>query len=220
VIEEQNAMNNDILIQQPQAAQQHAEELVLLFHGVGSNARDLQALGEALAARMPQAWVISVCAPERLGNSNGWQWFSVQGITEDNRPARVAAAMPAFIEAISRWQAHAGVDQGRTTLVGFSQGSIMSLESTQQALPPAGRVAAIAGRFAQPPHVNPEGVLIHLLHGEQDTIVPTAQSIKAAAVLQDLGADVSLDLFPGLGHQIDGRVLQSLLDRLGSKLMS
>jgi len=213
-------MNNDILIQQPQAAQQQAEELVLLFHGVGSNARDLQALGEALAAQMPYAWVISVCATERLGNSNGWQWFSVQGITEDNRPARVAAAMPAFIEAISRWQAHTGVDQGRTTLVGFSQGSIMSLESTQQALPPAGRVAAIAGRFAQPPRVNPGGVLVHLFHGEQDAVVPAQHSVNAAAALQELGAAVSLDLFPGLGHQIDGRLLQRLIDRLGSTALS
>ncbi|MCU7376263.1 hypothetical protein PEC18_37115 [Paucibacter sp. O1-1] len=75
-------------------------------------------------------------------------------------------------------------------------------------------------RSGQPPRVNPEGVLIHFLHGEQGTIVPTLQSINATAVLKDLGAATRLDIFPGPGHQIDGRLLQRLLYRLGSKVMS
>ncbi|ODV04291.1 MAG: phospholipase, partial [Rubrivivax sp. SCN 70-15] len=136
---------HDLIVQQPAAARQ----LVLLFHGVGSNARDLLPLGEALSPHLPDALIVSVQAPEAAGR--GWQWFSVQGITEADRPARVAAAMPGFVQTVQRWQDQAGVSTAQTTLIGFSQGAIMSLESTQLDAPPASRVVALSGRFAQPP---------------------------------------------------------------------
>ena len=88
----------DLIVRQPAMARQ----LVLLFHGVGSNARDLVPLGEALAPHLPDAAIVSVQAPEGAGR--GRQWFSVQGVTETDRPARVAAAMPGFVQAVQRWQ--------------------------------------------------------------------------------------------------------------------
>lgn len=61
-------MQQDLLIQQPDAA--HAtpagdSELLLLFHGVGASARDLQPLAQALAELRPRAWVVSVQAPHQ-----------------------------------------------------------------------------------------------------------------------------------------------------------
>jgi len=46
-------MQDDLIIQRPDAAAD--AELLLLFHGVGSSAQDLQPLGQALAARRPGA---------------------------------------------------------------------------------------------------------------------------------------------------------------------
>ena len=91
--------NHDLIVQRPMTPSQ----LVLLFHGVGSNARDLMPLGEALAPHLPGATLVSLQAPEAAGP--GWQWFSVRGVTEADRPARVAAAMPAFLQAVRQWQA-------------------------------------------------------------------------------------------------------------------
>ena len=207
-------MKDDLVIQQP-AASAAAPELLLLFHGVGSSPEDLLPLGQALAARRPSAWVVNLRAPERSGFGSGWQWFSVQGVTEANRPARVAAAMPAFLAAVAAWQAHTGVPAARTTLVGFSQGAILSLESTQQAPEPvAGRVIALAGRFAQAPHRAPQGVRWHLMHGEQDPVMPIGLAADAERQLRALGASVTLDRFDGLAHGIDGRVLATVLQRL------
>ena len=123
-------MHRGLIIQRPDAAGR--AELLLLFHGVGSSPEDLQPLGQALAARWPGAWVVSVRSPHPSDVGRGWQWFSVQGVTEANRPERVAAAMPVFFETIGAWQRHTGAGPDRTTLLGFSQGAIMALESTQQ----------------------------------------------------------------------------------------
>ena len=191
-----------------------SRELLLLFHGVGSNADDLRPLGQALAERRPRAWIVSVQSPGRSESGAGWQWFSVQGITEANRPARVAAAMPAFLRTVEAWQRESGVDPAGTTLIGFSQGAIMALESTQQGQPLARRVVAIAGRFAQPPRIAPMHTIVHLMHGEQDGVIPATLAIDAAERLQTLGAQVTCDMFPGLGHGIDHRVLQRMANRL------
>jgi phospholipase/carboxylesterase len=202
-------MDTDLLVQRPPGA----SRLLLLFHGVGSNAADLVPLGRALAPYLPDTVVASVQAPDASGP--GWQWFAVHDVSEANRPARVAQAMPAFLLAVQRWQATTGVDAPRTTLLGFSQGAIMALESTQLEQGPAcGCVVAIAGRFAQGPSRAPAGTRIHLLQGETDPVMPARLAVDAAAKLRALGGQVTLDLFPGLGHGIDRRVLEKVLERL------
>jgi phospholipase/carboxylesterase len=206
----------DLIVQQPNLVEGLRATLFLLFHGVGSNAEDLRGIGDDLASRHPESWVVSVQSPGPSDLGHGWQWFSVRGVTEDNRAYRVAAAMPAFVKAIAGWQHRSGVDALHTTLVGFSQGAIMSLESTQETQPVAGRVVAMAGRFAAPPQRAPAHTRIHLLHGDADGVVPACASIEAQAQLAALHADVTLDLFPGLGHGIDGRMLKRLHERLAS----
>lgn len=201
-------MQTDLILQKPQASDN--AELLLLFHGVGSTAENLAPLGQSLASQLPNAWVISVRSPDSSDLGQGWQWFSVQGVTEANRPERIAAAMPVFLERIRAWQTETGVGPLNTMLVGFSQGAIMALESTQLSGTSklAASVVAIAGRFAQPPRTNPENVAVHLLHGEQDQVIPISLAIEAERDLRSLGASPTLDRFAGLGHSIDARMLQ------------
>jgi phospholipase/carboxylesterase len=198
----------DLILQRPASPTQ----LVLLFHGVGSNARNLAPLGEALAPQLPSAAIVSVQAPDAAGS--GWQWFSVQGITEANRPARVAGAMDGFTKTVQAWQTKCGLGPELTTLIGFSQGAIMALESTQLESPVAERVIAIAGRYARPPRTAHAAVRTHLMHGDADGIMPVQGALDALAQLQALGAAVTLDRFPGLGHGIDGRVVEATLRTL------
>jgi phospholipase/carboxylesterase len=198
----------DIIVERPSTPR----HLVLLFHGVGSSARDLAPLGEALAPHRPDAVIVSVQAPEASGR--GWQWFSVQAVTEANRPARVASAMPGFVQAVQQWQQACAVGPAATTLIGFSQGAIMALESTQLDSPPAARVVALSGRFAHPPRVAHGSVHTHLLHGDADAVMPARGAVDALTQLQALGAVATLDRFPGLGHGIDGRVVDAIVRRL------
>jgi phospholipase/carboxylesterase len=198
----------DIVVSRPATA----AGLLLLFHGVGSSAADLLPLAEWLSGAKPDLIVVSVQAPEASGP--GWQWFSVQGVTEANRPARVAGAIPAFVSRVKQWQCWAGVDAARTTLLGFSQGAIMGLAALESETQPlAARLFALSGRFARPPVRGPNGSHVHLLHGDNDPIMPVRLAEEARAQLAALGADVTLDCFPGLGHGIDARVADAILQR-------
>ncbi|GGP22654.1 esterase [Silvimonas iriomotensis] len=203
-------MQDALIIQQPADVAASDRELWLFFHGVGSRAEDLVPLGEALAPLLPKAWIVSVRSPDPSDFGQGWQWFSVQGVTEASRPVRIAGAMPRFVEVVRHWQQQTGVHPVATTLAGFSQGAIMALESTSQPQALAKRVISLAGRFATLPTVAPQETAIHFLHGQNDQVINPQFAVDAWRQLQVLGAHVSCDLFPNLGHGLDGRVVQRI----------
>lgn len=205
-------MDSSLIIQQPVGP---ASRLFLLFHGVGGVPEHLVPLGRLLAGRFPGAWVVSVASASASDLGAGFQWFSVLGITEESRPERVAAAIPAFRATVQSWQRRAGVAALDTTLIGFSQGGIMALEAGhcgEEAL--AGRVVAIASRFARLPEKVQARTRTHLIHGLSDTVMPSQHASRAAGQLAGLGVEVSVDLLPSVGHEIDASVAQCLLERL------
>ena len=205
-------MNDSLIIQQPAT---QAQQLFLLFHGVGATPEGLVPLGEALASAFPQAFIVCVRAAHVSDLGRGFQWFSVNGITEENRPQRIDAAMPQFVATVQHWQQVSGVTTANTNLVGFSQGAIMSLEASQLAEPLATRIVSLSGRFAVPPRRAPSGQL-HFIHGEQDGVMSPQHAVNAVEQLRVLGATPTLDLIPALAHSIDQRVLDILLARLKS----
>ena len=205
----------DIVIQQPSGTPQ---QLFLLHHGVGATPQGLVPLGQRLAAEFPQAWVVSVQGPQASDLGQGFQWFSVVGITEENRVARVAQAMPDFVQAVQAWQARSGVAPEATALIGFSQGAIMALESTQQDAHLAGRVVSLSGRFAQLPRAPHAHTTLHFLHGKNDKVMHYGYTVSAAEHLISLGADVTADVIPFLGHEVSAEVVDTLLERLQGHL--
>ena len=142
------------------------------------------------------------------------QWFSVQGVTEENRQARIDAIMPTFIDVVRYWQQQSGVGAEATALIGFSQGSIMSLESVKAQPGLVSRVIAFNGRFATLPTSATTQTTIHLIHGGEDRVIELSHAVAAQEALMREGGDVTLDIVDDLGHAIDDRSMQFALDHL------
>lgn len=191
-------------------------QLILLFHGVGSDARAMTALGQSYAHAFPNAMVVALDAPHPSDLAPaGWQWFSVRDVTEENRVTRVAAALPAFEHAVRHWQQQAGVGASGTALVGFSQGAIMALASTQLPTPLASRIVAIGGRFtALPEQALHDDLTIHLLHGKADAVMPYSHAIHGAMRLKALGTDFTADVLPFVGHELHPDLVALAVDKL------
>ncbi len=204
-------MPHNLVIARPEGP---AQQLVLLFHGFGADERDMQPLGLRLAGEFAQACVVSVRSPQACAGGRGYQWFAVQGVDEHNRVERVAEALPDFLDTVRHWQRETGTTVAQTALVGFSQGGIMALESTRDRDAPAGRVVSIGGRFARLPRRATAGTTLHLLHGKRDAVMPYGLTIEAAEHLVRLGADVTADVLPFVGHEIGDAVTDCLLQRL------
>ena len=195
-----------------QSPDKPAQQLLLLFHGVGDNPVSMGQIGSWFAPLFPDALIVSVGGAEASGT--GRQWFSVDSISEENRQQRVDAIMPTFIETVRHWQQQSGVRPQATALIGFSQGAIMALESIKALPGLASRVIAFNGRYATLPTVASTATTVHLIHGGEDRVIDLSWAVAAQEALLALGGDVTLDIVDDLPHAIDDRSMQFALDHL------
>ncbi|WP_343529946.1 esterase [Yokenella regensburgei] len=191
-----------------------AQQLLLLFHGVGDNPIAMGEIGSWFAPLFPDALIVSIGGAEPCGPGPGRQWFSVQGVTEENRQARIDAIMPTFVDVIRYWQKESGVGPLATALIGFSQGAIMALEGVKAHGDLASRVIAFNGRYATLPQTANTATTVHLIHGGEDRVIELKHAVAAEDALQNAGGDVTLDIVDELGHAIDDRSMQFALDHL------
>jgi phospholipase/carboxylesterase len=181
-----------------------ATALVVLLHGVGSNAQDLVALADFWRAALPQAAFASLDGSEPFdGGFGGRQWFSLRDVDESNRPGRVAAAWPALQKMLDAELTHWRLDYSQLALVGFSQGSMMSLHHVATNPQGAAVVVAFSGRLASPITTH-SATPVTLIHGEDDEVIPVQETERAAIALTDAGFDVEAFALPGVGHTISG----------------
>jgi phospholipase/carboxylesterase len=193
--------------------------LFIHLHGVGAQPLAMAPIAERFAAAFPAAVHLLPegfepydLAPE------GRQWFSVRAIDEHNRPARVAAVLPQLEALVRAAQRHYGIASASTALIGFSQGGIVALEAAQLEPPLAGRVVAIAARYATLPDHPPPATVLHLAHGKDDTVVPARLSVDAATRLVSVGGDVTADIVPGIGHEPHPELVERVIRHMQTYL--
>lgn len=188
--------------------------LIVLLHGVGQTPADMAPLADMMTAHDPHARIVAPPAVHPCDRGGaGFQWMSVDGITEDNRPARVRAALPAFVATIEALQRAHGVGAEDTVLAGFSQGAIMALAACRDRYL-ARHVVAIAGRFSPLPDAWERRTAVTLVHGRMDGTVPVLHGERAYERLAALGADVRLDVVPRAVHLLASPLLERAYDAM------
>lgn len=190
-------------------------QLFILLHGAGRDPSDMLPLADTLGAAFPQA---AFLLPEGFspfdGGTSGRQWFSLDGLSDDNRAARVAAAMPALHALVRQAQDRFKVMQPDTALAGFSQGAIMAMEYSIAHDGSVGRVLAFSGRFATLPEQPPEFTTLHLLHGKDDRTIPVDHAYAAYERLAQRQGDATLDVAAAVGHELHAALADRAVYRL------
>jgi len=183
------------------------KKIVLLLHGLGADGDDLIGLAPHIAPALPDAVFVSPHAPFPCDMAPyGRQWFSLQERTPAAILAGVQAARPildAFIDKLLRRFALTDAD---LALVGFSQGTMMSLFTAPRRDRPVAGVLGYSGALAGAELLAAEAKAkppVMLIHGDSDEIVPAQASQAAKAALASAGFDVDLHIRPGLPHSID-----------------
>lgn len=180
---------------------------VLALHGRGSNEEDL--LG--LASHLPEglAW-ISPRAPLLL-SLGSYEWYRVRVIGRPE-PEQVLAALEAIDQFIDEILGAYPIDPQKLFLLGFSQGSILSMCYT---LMHPSRVAGVIAQSGYiPNHVDLEideagvkGKPFLLTHGNQDAVIPIDWDRASRDRLQQLGVDLEYHEFP-MGHNVSMESLE------------
>ncbi|MCG2611867.1 alpha/beta fold hydrolase [Flavobacterium sp. SM15] len=180
--------------------------LLLLLHGYGSNEEDLF----SFASELPEEYyVISARAPYSLppyGNA----WYAIhfdadENKFSDNDQARESRDLIAsFIDELT---ANYPIDKNNVTLIGFSQGSILSYAVALSYPEKVQRVVALSGylnldiideNFRNNAISN---LRFFISHGSVDQVIPVDWARKAPEFLKELGLDVIYKEYP-VGHGV------------------
>ena len=189
-----------------------AKQLVIFLHGLGANGDDLFGLASFFSETMPDAHFVSPNAPFPCDMAPvGFQWFSLQDRTESAVLEGVRKAEPILNNFIDEKKAELGLDDKDVYLVGFSQGTMLSIHTALRRAKPLGGVLGYSGALVGAHLIKDECKSkpeICLIHGEADDVVPFDAFSQAMSVLQKQGFKVHGYSAPDIGHGIDPAGMQ------------
>lgn len=183
------------------------DRLIIFLHGLGANGQDLIGLAPVLGPVFPDAQFLSPDAPFPCDMAPmGLQWFSFQEQGEDALWTGVLRAAPTLDAYLDAQMARFDLPPERVALVGFSQGTMMSLHVAPRRKKPVAGVLGFSGMLIGADHLPAEAQShppIHLIHGDSDPVVPVQMTENASEALKRAGFDVGVTICPGLPHSID-----------------
>ena len=182
-----------------------ATHLVVLVHGYGADGQDLIGLAGHWQALLPTAAFAAPNAPARVPGGPGYQWFPISRIDPHEMKKGVEVAGPALEAYLDAELARLGLPPERLALVGFSQGTMLSLHvGLRRTVRPAAIVGFSGLLPGSPPALETGDIPpILLTHGDSDQVIPPQAMFLAANQLGAAGAAVQWHLARGMGHGID-----------------
>lgn len=176
--------------------------LIVLLHGVGSDGASMQPVADYLRERFPRAALYAPDGPYPFDAAvDGRQWFSVSGITDENRSSRVRDAVPKLVELIDRRLARYDLAWRHAAVLGFSQGAIMALSLLEMPDIPAA-IVSLSGRLATDIGPRATSSQVMLTHGAEDGVIPLECSQKAFDQLIASSVAARLHVVRRQGHAI------------------
>ena len=193
--------------QLPPANGGDATQIVVFLHGVGANGDDLIGLAPLFQQVAPGALFVSPNAPFPYDMAPmGYQWFSLGDFASETRLAGAQATAPILDAYLDGLLAEHGLDESNMALVGFSQGTMMSLHvglRRQKALAAiVGYSGMLVGASLLEEEIKSRPPVL-LVHGQEDPLLPIDSLAHARTNLDGVGIDVEAHVRPGLGHGID-----------------
>ena len=181
--------------------------LLLLLHGYGSNADDLF----SFAGELPEnCFVVSAQAPYDM-QYGSYAWYAINFDADENKfsdlpQARLSRDLIAkFIDELLQNYA---IDKDNITLIGFSQGTILSYAVALSYPEKVQKVVALSGylnlEIVKEDYLKNSfsNLKMFISHGTQDQVILVEWAKKAPATLNNLGIETVYKEYP-MGHGIN-----------------
>ena len=199
--------HSDARVRRAGAPLHRAKAAVVMLHGRGADASDMLGLAEVLAR--PD---LTYLAPEATGRS--WYPYSFLAPIARNEPFLSSALE--LIERLLDGVSSEGLQLERVVLLGFSQGACLGLEYAARHARRYGGLVGLSGGLIGPEGTPREyagqfaGTSVFLGCSDSDPHIPLDRVHETARVLQSLGAAVTEQIYPGMGHSINDDELKQV----------
>tara|TARA_B100000686_G_scaffold353070_2_gene457188 strand:+ start:1573 stop:2235 length:663 start_codon:yes stop_codon:yes gene_type:complete len=193
-----------------------AKQLIVFVHGYGADGNDLISLNNQFSQVAPEAAFFSPNAPFSCeGSPFGFQWYDVWMQDPEERLAAIRSTAAIFDNFITEQLKRRNLEAKDLLLIGFSQGTMISLHvAPRRALPIAG-IIGYSGRMEAPDLLKDEICSkppVILIHGDSDELLAVSEMETAAEALRDNGVVTEAHIRPNLGHGIDEEGIKLGLD--------
>ncbi len=200
-----------------QALDQAQQAALILLHGRGANAPSILLLAEELYHP-----AYAYLAPQAANNT----WYPVTFLApmQQNEPW-LSSALARVGEVVAMVEA-AGVPAERIVLGGFSQGACLASEFMARNARRYGGLLAFSGGLIGPPGTprayasSVDGTPVFLGCSDVDPHIPKGRVEETASVLESMGAQVTMRLYPGMGHTINADEINHARALLPSALIA
>ena len=180
--------------------------LLLLLHGYGSNEDDLF----SFASELPDEYfVISARAPYDL-QYGSYAWYAINFDADQNKFSdhdQAVLSRDLVVKFLEELKSKFPIDSSNITLIGFSQGSILSYSIALSYPKIVQRVGALSGYLnLDTTIVNYQnndfsGLKIFSSHGTVDQVIPVEWARKTDPILKSLGINSTYKEYP-IGHGV------------------
>jgi predicted esterase len=193
-----------------------ARAAMILVHGRGASARDILSLTQSWRADG-----IAYLAPQAAGAT--WYPRRFMEPLESNEPW-LSSALALLAGLVARI-GEAGIPPERTVLLGFSQGACLATEFAARNAQRWGGVVGLSGGLIGPdgtPRDYPgalDATPVFLGCSDIDFHIPKERVVESSAILERLGGDVTMRLYPGMGHEVNDDEIAWVQGLLGELLV-
>ena len=195
-------------------------KLIFILHGYGADGANMLDVAEYYSRHLEDCYFVCPNGCQRFEYDDlGYQWFSLIDRSEDSMYKAMSPSAKVLSKYIDGYLDKLNLTDEDLILVGFSQGTMMSLYLSTRREKDIGGVIGFSGmllggrdKIASELKSKPKSVL--LLHGDEDDIVPYESMEKASNELQFFDIDVKNYRQNKVGHYISNEALQKSLDFL------
>ena len=149
----------------------------------------------------------------------GREWFPLSATRDPSDYVRgVQSAGPQLQEYLTAELERTGLTESEMALVGFSQGTMMTLHAAYRRSRPIAAVVGFSGLHADEGEAPVHPCPTLLVHGTSDQVLPVQMTLAASQTLNAINVPVQWHLRPGLAHGIDEVGLAYAADHLARYL--
>lgn len=191
-----------------------AAKAIILLHGRGADAGDIIWLSDEFCDE-----TFYIAAPQATNNT--WYPHTFLSPEEKNEPW-LSSAVGSVKRLIGEISVH--VPKENIYIMGFSQGACLSLEVAARYAGRYGGIAAFSGgligeRVRSEKYTGDfQGTRIFIGNSDTDPHIPLKRTMESAKLLESLGADVTMKIYPGMGHTIVKEEIEEVRNLLFSTL--